>query len=59
MGCDEGLELKVTVVEDDVGQEKAEEGKGKRQSRRLNDVKWGLTREQSKDCSLYFASLIY
>ena len=22
-------------------------------------VKWGLTREQSKDCSLYFASLIY
>ena len=51
--------MKVTVVEDDVGQEEAEEGKGERQSRRLNDVKWGLTREQSKDCLLYFASLIY
>jgi len=36
VSSNKGLELKVTVVEDDVGQEKTEEGKGKGQSGRLN-----------------------
>jgi len=36
VSSDESLELKVTIVEDDMGQEEAEEGKGKGQSGRLN-----------------------
>ena len=36
MGSDKGLELKVTVVEQEVGQEEAEEGKGKGQGNWLN-----------------------
>ena len=39
---DEGFELKVTVVEAKVGQEQAEEGKGKGQGRRLNDCQVGV-----------------
>jgi len=36
VSSNEGLELKVTVVETEVGQDKIEEGKGKGQGRRLN-----------------------
>jgi len=36
------LELEVTVVEAEVGQKKAEEGKGKRQDRWLNGCQVGV-----------------
>jgi len=36
VGSNEGLQLKVTVVEQEVGQEEAEEGKGKGQGNGLN-----------------------
>ena len=36
------MELKVTVVEAEVGQKKAEEGKGKRQDRWLNGCQVGV-----------------
>jgi len=42
MGGDEGLELKVTVVEAEVGQEYAEESKGKGQGRWLNVCQVGV-----------------
>ena len=42
VGCDKGLELKVTVVEAKVGQEQAEEGKGKWEDRQLNGGQVGV-----------------
>ena len=42
VGGDEGLELKVTVVEAKVGQEQVEEGKGKGQGRQLNGCQVGV-----------------
>jgi len=44
--------MEVTEPEDELGEAKAKEQEEQERADRLNVVKWGLTREQSEDCSL-------